>query len=80
MLCVGLFFSSSQLNQMNLHVIDKDSSSTDEEDIDHVLIGMSTSSEDYHPTVAIHGLFPCSLFSLLHSSSVLLLLLLPLLE
>ena len=50
---------------MNLHVIDKDSSSTDEEDIDHVLIGMSTSSDDYHPTVAIHGsLFFLSFFLL----------------
>jgi len=41
---------------MNLRISEKDSSST-EDDIDHVLIGMSTSSEDYHPTVVIHGSF-----------------------
>jgi flavorubredoxin len=44
-----------QLNQTSLHITDKESALTDEEDIDHVLIGMPTSSEDYHPTVAIHG-------------------------
>lgn len=50
------FFLKKKINQMNLRISEKDSSST-EDDIDHVLIGMSTSSEDYHPTVVIHGSF-----------------------
>jgi len=56
-----IFCFSNKMNQMGLRISDKDSSSNDEEDIDHILIGMPTSSEDYHPTVVIHGYSSISL-------------------
>jgi len=52
---------------MNLRILEKEAATVDEEDIDHVLIGMSPSSEDYHPTVVIQGTRFLTPFSFLFS-------------